>query len=217
MSRPVRALGRNQPGQFMATRVRVLAAELSDPQRLSRGRQYVDAGAVVDIEVGPGLATATVQGSRPGPYVVELNVDHGDGPPSRREIDASCSCPDDAESGAQWCKHAVAALIVLANEIAAAPGTLARWRSSTPQLPTAAEPGRRGRPSAEAAGDPLMSALRVPGGDTMPVIPDVEPLPTGIITDPDVAALLRSANELICGCPPTSGEPPGNREKVPGV
>lgn len=214
MSRPVRALGRNQPGQFMATRVRVLAAELSDPQRLTRGREYVDTGAVVDIDVRSGLATATVQGSRPSPYVVELNVDHGDGPPSRRELDASCSCPDDADASGQWCKHAVATLIVLANEIAAAPHTLARWRSSLPDP----QPEAHGSAAsgAEVAGDPLAAALRGPDGVAMPAIPDIEPLPHGTITDPDVAAVLRSAYELICGSPPHSG-PPGTREPVRGA
>ncbi|MGI9028917.1 MAG: SWIM zinc finger family protein [Ilumatobacteraceae bacterium] len=217
MSRPVRALGRNQPGQFMATRVRVLAAELSDPQRLARGREYVDTCAVVDIEVGPGLTTATVQGSRPAPYVVELNVDHGDGPPSRLEVDASCSCPDDAEAADGWCKHAVATLIVLANEIAVEPGMLARWRSPGPEVPTGVESGRPTRPSAGAGPDPLASALRGPDGISMPVIPDIEPLPAGTITDPDVAAVLRSAYQLICGDPPPPSEPPGNCERVPGV
>lgn len=212
MSRPLRALGPNQPGQFMATRVRVLAAELSDPQRLARGREYVDTGAVVDIEVEPGLATATVQGSRPGPYVVELNVEHGDGPPLRREIDASCSCPDDPDAAHGWCKHAVATLIVLANEIAVFPDTLARWRSSTVDVPTG-----RGPAAAEAISDPLGPALRVPDGITMPDLPDVSPLPAGTITDPDVVALLRSAYELICGHSPPPSEPPGNRVAVPDV
>ncbi len=213
----MRALGRNQPGQFMATRVRVLAAELSDPQRLARGREYVDTCAVVDIEVGPGLTTATVQGSRPAPYVVELNVDHGDGPPTTKEIEASCSCPDDADATRGWCKHAVATLIVLANEIAVVPDTLARWRASMSEVPSGADLGRPTRPSAGAVPDPLESALRVPEGVTMPSIPDVEPLPSGAITDPDVAAVLCSAYQLICGVPPPGREPPGNRETVPGV
>jgi len=183
----------------MATRVRVLAAELSDPQRLARGREYAHGGAVVDIEVGPGLTTATVQGSRPRPYLVELNVECGDGPPSRREIDASCSCPDDPDDASGWCKHAVAALIALANEIAVTPDTLARWRSSTSEVVTEGEPGSRTRLAAGAVHDPLAPALRTPEGATMPEIPDVSPLTANAITDPDAAALLRSAYELICG------------------
>jgi len=42
--------------------------------RLNRGRAYARRGQVLDIEVAPGRVTATVQGSRPDPYRVRLDV-----------------------------------------------------------------------------------------------------------------------------------------------
>lgn len=43
--------------------------------RLHRGRRYARAGQVLDIEVGPGRVTASVQGSRAKPYRVLIGVD----------------------------------------------------------------------------------------------------------------------------------------------
>ncbi len=42
--------------------------------RLARGRSYARSGQVMDLDVQPGLVTARVQGSRPGPYEVRLGV-----------------------------------------------------------------------------------------------------------------------------------------------
>jgi uncharacterized Zn finger protein len=43
--------------------------------RLHRGRRYARAGQVLDLEVGPGRVTASVQGSRAKPYRVLIGVD----------------------------------------------------------------------------------------------------------------------------------------------
>jgi uncharacterized Zn finger protein len=40
--------------------------------RLTRGKNYARRGQVVSLEVGPGLVTASVQGSRPKPYKVSI-------------------------------------------------------------------------------------------------------------------------------------------------
>ncbi|MBS2531396.1 SWIM zinc finger family protein [Catenulispora sp. NF23] len=45
-----------------------------DAARLTRGRTYARRGAVEDITVTPGLATAKVQGSRPRPYTSTVEV-----------------------------------------------------------------------------------------------------------------------------------------------
>ncbi|MEY9910332.1 putative Zn finger protein [Catenulispora sp. MAP12-49] len=45
-----------------------------DAARLTRGRTYARRGAVEDITVTPGLATAKVQGSRPRPYTSTVAV-----------------------------------------------------------------------------------------------------------------------------------------------
>jgi uncharacterized Zn finger protein len=42
--------------------------------RLTRGRSYARSGQVVSYEVGPGRVTAKVQGSRPKPYDVKIEL-----------------------------------------------------------------------------------------------------------------------------------------------
>src|SRR6185369_13834247 len=42
--------------------------------RLSRGRSYARSGQVMDLEIKKGLVTAKVQGSRPKPYKVEIEI-----------------------------------------------------------------------------------------------------------------------------------------------
>jgi uncharacterized Zn finger protein len=46
----------------------------SDASRLARGRAYARAGQVIEIELSPGVVSASVQGSRPKPYVVRIAV-----------------------------------------------------------------------------------------------------------------------------------------------
>ncbi|HLV76230.1 MAG TPA: hypothetical protein VKY91_25875, partial [Vulgatibacteraceae bacterium] len=121
MSRPRRPYGGDLPGRLQATMIRVLAAELSDQGRLARGKRYWSEGAVVDIVVGHGAVTAEILGSRPDPYVVTLEAaadpsGHG-AVPSKRELWIGCTCPDDSGTGAEACKHAVAALFTLADEV----------------------------------------------------------------------------------------------------
>lgn len=127
MSRPRRPYG-NPPGRLPATMVRVLAAELSDAGRLSRGKRYWADHAVVDIVVGHGAVTAEIQGSRSQPYVVTIETRAGQGVPTKRDLWVRCTCPDDAGTGSEACKHAVAALFALSDEIAVEPELLDRWR-----------------------------------------------------------------------------------------
>ncbi|HTX63172.1 MAG TPA: SWIM zinc finger family protein, partial [Acidimicrobiales bacterium] len=42
--------------------------------RMERGRSYARKGQVVDLRIGPGVVTATVQGSRDDPYTVHLRM-----------------------------------------------------------------------------------------------------------------------------------------------
>jgi hypothetical protein len=112
--------------------LRVLAAEMSDAARLSRGKRYWSDQAVIDLHVGPGVATAEVQGSRRSPYVAVLRVGPGSGAPSRRDVDVACSCPDDDGTGIHACKHVVAALFALADEVSIEPEVLQRWRGGRP-------------------------------------------------------------------------------------
>jgi uncharacterized Zn finger protein len=135
--------------------IKVLAAELSDQGRLSRGKRYWADDAVIDIVIGHGAVTAEVQGGRPDPYVVTISADGGVGVPSKREIWIECTCPDDSGFGREACKHAVAALFALSDEVTIDPSVLDRWRASrrrsnVADLPVAASPddtAERDRPA----------------------------------------------------------------------
>ena len=129
MSRPRKPYGPNPPGRLLGTMIKVLAAEMSDQGRLSRGKRYWNDDAVVDIVVGHGSVTGEVQGGRPEPYVVTVEADRGSGVPSKREVWAQCSCPDDTGTGVDLCKHAVAVLFALADEVSIEPELVDRWRA----------------------------------------------------------------------------------------
>ncbi|MET0146828.1 MAG: SWIM zinc finger family protein [Ilumatobacteraceae bacterium] len=136
MTRPRQPHGPNPPGRLPAAMLRALAAELSDPGRFSRAKAYARDGAVVDIDVQPGVVQATIQGSRYEPYVASVVVGATDDTtsllgliPDRDELVASCSCPDDASYDGAFCKHALATLLTLADEVTIDPGVLTRWRA----------------------------------------------------------------------------------------
>lgn len=160
--RPRDTFGANPPGRLAAVMLRALTAELSDPGRYGRARAYARDGAVVDIEIEPGVVRAVVQGSRAGAYeamvfVTPLDADDLDERvtagatalriPGRDDLAASCTCPDGDEHATAICKHALAMLMVLADEITIEPDLLLRWRSGPPVR----RPGRAGRAGAAAA------------------------------------------------------------------
>ena len=128
MSRPRKPFGSSHPGRLPATMIKVLAAEMSDPHRLRRGKQYAHDGSVTDIIIEPGMVTCEVQGSRPSPYIAQIEVEPGDGMPMRRDISAHCSCPDDDNWDDHACKHIVAAMFALSNEFLLEPELLDVWR-----------------------------------------------------------------------------------------
>ena len=100
--------------------------------RLARGRRYLKADTVLDLQLAPGEIHALVQGSRMRPYNVQITLDplsdqnrkkieeacvgslpnmeallNGDLPPTVAEVfTQEGSCPDDAI----LCKHAAAVL-----------------------------------------------------------------------------------------------------------
>ncbi|WP_420452402.1 SWIM zinc finger family protein [Ilumatobacter sp.] len=129
MSRPRKPFGARQPGRLPSTMMKVLAAEMSDPGRLRRGKQYAKDGSVLDIVVEAGIVTCEIQGSRSTPYVASLEVTAGDGMPLRRDVHAMCTCPDD-----DWddhaCKHVLAAMFCFADELLIEPSLLDVWRAN---------------------------------------------------------------------------------------
>lgn len=116
--------------KLAATLVNVLMAGLSDSSRLGRGRIYARQGAVVQLDVTPGLISGTVQGSRAEPYRVTVSTTPATATrltqlvPQQREIRFDCSCPD-------WddpCKHAIAVMCEFAERLADDGELLPIWR-----------------------------------------------------------------------------------------
>ena len=132
MSRPRKPFGAQQPGRLPSTMMKVLAAEMSDPQRLRRGKQYAKDGSVLDIIIEPGVVTCEVQGSRSTPYLASLEVSMGDGMPLRRDVHAVCNCPDDDNWDDHACKHVLATMFTFADELLMEPELLDVWRGNEP-------------------------------------------------------------------------------------
>lgn len=137
MTRPRKPFGSSQPGRLPATMVKVLAAEMSDPSRHRKGKQYATDGSILDIIIEPGIVTCEIQGSRSMPYVASIEVLPGSGMPLRRDLTCSCSCPDDDNWGGHACKHVVAALYTLSNEFLIEPELLDVWRDNSDGTHTA--------------------------------------------------------------------------------
>jgi uncharacterized Zn finger protein len=69
---------KSKQGKFVQTWwadrwIKALTA-LMDSARLSRGRSYARRGQVIDIQVTPGQVSSRVQGSRPKPYKVNIQL-----------------------------------------------------------------------------------------------------------------------------------------------
>lgn len=162
-------------GRLTAVMLRALAAELSDPGRFSRAKAYARDGAVVDLEVDAGEVRAMIMGSRFDPYIASLLVEPAgdvaaplDLVPDRDEVWAECSCPDEGPYG--FCKHALATLLELADEVALDPAVLVRWRAGSPADQADA---RSRQPVGEPAVDVLAAALSAPTP-----LPELPRLPT---------------------------------------
>ncbi len=225
MSRPRRPFGTDQPGRLPATMIKVLAAEMSDPQRLRRGKQYARSGAVLDIVIERGTVTCEVQGSRRTPYIASLDVRPGDGMPLRRDVTARCTCPDDAgpsAAGLAVCKHVVAAMFVFSDELLQDPALLDVWRdrrvaggdeSDEPDEATAGPTGRRPEPSGAGEG-PRRRHLRLVEPDER-IADDVDGRgPDAPPPDP-LAELLRAPGPLPPLPPlPPAEHPAPNRPEV---
>jgi len=223
VSRPRKPFGANHPGRLPATMMKVLAAEMSDPQRLRRGKQYAKDGSVLDIIIEPGRVTCEVQGSRSTPYVAVVEVTPGDGMPLRRDISVSCSCPDDDNWDSYACKHAIAAMFTLSDEFLLDPELLDVWRNRAVEdrrpsrepdddpidEPATASSGRHlrlvwspgqqneSRPRRAAVDatpvDRLHGLLVLPPGRALPEIPELERIEPDLPRQPELAAVLRDA------------------------
>jgi hypothetical protein len=149
-----------------------LAAEMADPDRFRRGRAYVRQQAVMDVEVEPGMAHGAVQGSRALPYDVTIGVRTVRRSaaaaaeagrlnalvPRPDDLTIRCTCPDWGDP----CKHGVAVLLALGEELARQPGLLGVWRRADAPTSDEAEPrgtGAGGTGGATVDDDPLAEWL----------------------------------------------------------
>lgn len=214
MSRPRKPFGANHPGRVPATMMKVLAAEMSDPARLRRGKQYAKDGSVLDIIIEPGVVTCEIQGSRSTPYVASVEVTAGDGMPLRRDITTTCTCPDDDNWDGYACKHVVAAMFVMSDEFLLEPELLDVWRgrevgdddvterehddggagSTRPRrhlrlVRSGSDDARRHDDTPR--GDRLAELTAIPDGATLPEIPAIDRVEPEVPRDRQLAAVLR--------------------------
>ncbi len=202
--------------------LRALTAELADPGRFSRAKAYARDDAVTDIQIEPGSVRAVVQGTRREPYVATVQVrplepetrddaEAGLAPaaqllPSRDDLAVACTCPDGEGWGAV-CKHALAALLVLADEVSIEPQLLVRWRSGSAAAwagpaPLAGAGQASGATDGSPAGikrspqpvDVLADRLRAPA--PRPDEPVVAPGPRVPVTDGFSETLVSALDEL---------------------
>jgi hypothetical protein len=208
--RPRRSFGADPKGRLPAAMLRALAAELADPGRFGRAKAYARDDAVTDIQVEPGTVRGVVVGSRADPYVATVRVrplgdddltDAAAGlataaqlQPERDDLAVTCTCPDGDTHGVV-CKHALATLLVLADEVTIEPGLLVRWRSGQVRWPD--RPG--GVPSAPGRSVPTavdVLAERLRSGGPLPAVPPLAPAPRIPVTDGFSEVLVSSRRAL---------------------
>lgn len=217
MSRPRKPFGANHPGRLPATMMKVLAAEMSDPARLRRGKQYARDGSVLDIVIESGTVTGEIQGTRSTPYIASIGVTPGDGMPLRRDITTTCTCPDDDNWDGYACKHVVATMFSLSDEFLLEPELLDVWRDREPSTDdTSQESDRssvsdvdrptgrhlrlvtrddrtatRPRPDAIPQRDRLADLLAAPAGTVLVEVPDIERIDPSLPRSRQLADVLR--------------------------
>jgi len=212
---PSRYVGVPHPaGRLANTLLSVAVAGMADPTRFRKGKQYAADGAVTRLEVDHLVVRAEVMGSRDMPYdvvvrVAAVDVEPATTPdalrmlmtrvaPEADDISAHCTCP----SWDGTCKHAVAALLVLAGHLVERPDLLVLWRTSNGSEPPRPVLGERARHAPTRAAEPAADPWAAPEwqtflGDPPPRVIDlpVEPvrvrrLPFGTV---DLGEVVRSA------------------------
>ena len=121
--------------------------------------------------------------------------------PTRRDLTVRCTCPDDDALGGGACKHAVAALFALADEVSLDLDALARWRQSEAFAASDPEGGdhetEHGHDEPPAPVDPLIAELtdllRPPRGKRLPALPELTAPDAARIPDRLVADVLDDA------------------------
>ena len=177
--RPGRFVGDVHPvGKLAATMLSVTVASMGDPARFRRGRALQVEGAVQRLEIDAGTLRASVIGSRPDPYSVVISaptIERPTGPvgdssgvarsmiagllPDKADVLTSCSCPDFDDP----CKHSMAALLALAEQLTSQPRLLIEWRCHATDSRPAEVGSRRARDTTDRH-----LRLATPPGDLQP-------------------------------------------------
>jgi hypothetical protein len=141
---PHRPIGANAKYGLASTMLRVTAAELGDSGRTMRARRLQDDRAVLTLYIESGTIVGSVQGGSSLPYSVRWRcrplsahvetarrtLAEDDSAratrlvPAARDLTAVCDCPDDSPA----CKHALAVLLELADDVSHDGSVLARLR-----------------------------------------------------------------------------------------
>ena len=215
-------------GRLAGTMLSVTVAGMADTQRFRRGKAYVTNGSVTRLEIRKGTLIGSVLGSRAEPYTSTISVDIMPRPsglmttperdhvksliPHAGELVSTCTCPDWEDP----CKHVVATLLALANEIAISPMLLVEWRCDIASSAQRATIGSRASgvrhlhsvPTADRPVNPFDSdAWRAFDGIGLPAV-DLTAITQSIAARPlhlgplvadsiDIAAVLRSAQASI--------------------
>jgi len=144
-------------GKFASTMLSVKVAEIAEPSRFRKGREYLRDDAVTRLEIDTGRMRAVVVGGQPQPYLVDVLVrvlprlePPNDSTlrlhlhrltPDMGDMTIRCTCPDPEVP----CKHVVAALLALSGELIAQPNLLVQWRCEPPADDARVEVGSRAR------------------------------------------------------------------------
>ena len=144
-------------GKFAGTMLSVKVAEIAEPSRFRKGREYLRNDAVTRLEIDTGRMRAVVMGGQPQPYLVDVLVrvlpriePLNDSTlrlqlhrliPDMGDMTIRCTCPDPEVP----CKHVAAALLALSGELIAQPNLLVHWRCEPPADDARVEVGSRAR------------------------------------------------------------------------
>ena len=163
-------------GKFASTLLSVKVAEIAEPSRFRKGREYLRDDAVTRLEIDTGRMRAVVVGGQPQPYLVDvlvrvlprlepanestLRLHLHRLTPDMGDMTIRCTCPDPEVP----CKHVVAALLALSGELIAQPNLLVQWRCEPPADDARVEVGSR-------AHRHLRLAPAIDDADTAPALP----------------------------------------------
>jgi len=168
-----------------------LAIELGDPGRMAKARRLYRSGAVSAVDFDKATAYASVTDSNGDIYEVELRVQTAPAnanAPGAEDISVTCSCDDSAEA----CRHALATVLAIAEQVEINPRTLQDWTSSQAEDGSSSDDSPR--PAVDA--DFFIGQWRTP--HALPVLRRMTiAQPSLVVEDIDAGPMVAAATEAI--------------------